>query len=106
MIDQAKEWKKAMESKYKSLEANHTRKFVPLWPDREPIQCKWVHKMKYHSDDTINRYNAHLVAKGFTQKHDIDYFETYSPVVKHISIRIMLANVGYCCYIQEDGEAI
>lgn len=74
MSDQAKESKKAMECEYESLEANHTWKLVPLPPGRKPVQCKWVYKIKYHSDGIINRYKAHLVAKGFTQKHGVDYF--------------------------------
>jgi hypothetical protein len=55
------------------------------------IDCKWVYKIKRKADDNLDRYKAHLGAKGFKQQYDIDYEETFSPVVKLATIRIMLS---------------
>ena len=54
------------------------------------IGCKWVYKVKLCLDDSIECFNAHLMAKGFHQTHGLDYFETFSPVVKPTTVRIIL----------------
>jgi len=61
-------------------------------PDGEkPIGCKWVFKVKHRSDGRVERFKGRLVAKGFSQRRGIDYFETYSPVVRFSSIRALIA---------------
>jgi len=54
------------------------------------VGCKWVFRIKRNSDGTVERYKARLVAKGFHQRPDIDYKETFSPVIKPTTIRIVL----------------
>ena len=54
------------------------------------IGCKWVYRLKYGLDGFIDKYKARLVAKGFHKIDGLDYFETFNPVVKPITIGIIL----------------
>ena len=83
------EWRKAMDEEMKSLHKNKTWELVRLPPGKRAIGCKWVFAKKEGS-----RYKARMVAKGYAQKEGIDYNEVFSPVVKHSSIRILLALVA------------
>lgn len=87
----AQQWKQAMDEEYESLTKNHTWQLVPLPPGRKAIGNKWVFKVKYHADGTVERYKARLVAKGYAQTHGIDYNETFAPVAKFTTIRSILA---------------
>ena len=70
--------------------SSHTWELVEFPPKVKPIGCKWVFKRKLKPDGTINKFKARLVAKGYKQKHNVDYFDTYSPVSRIASIRIYL----------------
>ena len=89
--DVSAEWKNAADSEYLSLLENNTWELVPLPSGRQAIGSRWVFKVKHTSDGTVKRFKARFVAKGYAQKPGIDYSETFSPVVKFQSIRVLLA---------------
>ena len=84
-------WKDAINEEMDSIMFNHTWEIVDLPPGSKAIGCKWVFRKKYHTDGTLNTFKARLVAKGYRQKEGIDYFDTYAPVARITSIRILFA---------------
>ncbi|KAJ9565416.1 hypothetical protein OSB04_001382 [Centaurea solstitialis] len=90
-VSQNKAWQKAMEEEITALEQNQTWELVPRPRDIKPISCKWVYKIKRRPDGSIERYKARLVARGFSQQYGLDYDETFSPVAKITTIRVLLA---------------
>lgn len=84
------EWKAAMEEELARLEQMQTWELVPRPPVRV-LGCTWKFRLKFDSVAKSYKFKARLVAQGFAQQHGFDYFETYSPVIKRKSIRLMFA---------------
>lgn len=90
-VIQFAEWRKAMQDELKALKDNHTWSIVPLPKGKQAIGCRWVYKTKYNLDGTVERHKARLVAKGYTQREGVDFLETFSPVAKPTTIKLVLA---------------
>jgi hypothetical protein len=84
-------WKHAMDVEFDALHRNKTWHLVPPQKGKNVIDCKWVYKIKRRPDEKIDRYKARLVVKGFKQRYDIDYEDTFSPMVKAATIRLVLS---------------
>lgn len=84
------QWHHAMKVEYDALQKNNTWSLVKLPSNMQAIGCKWVFRLKENPSDIVNKYKAILVAKGFHQKAGFDYAKTFSPVVKHVTLRIIL----------------
>jgi hypothetical protein len=89
---EAKHWIAAMKEELDSLNQNETWSLVEPPTNKRVIGCKWVFKRK--ADGSNVRYKARLVAKGYSQVQGVDFNEVFSPVVKHTSIRVLLALVA------------
>uniref|UniRef100_A0A803QNU0 Reverse transcriptase Ty1/copia-type domain-containing protein n=1 Tax=Cannabis sativa TaxID=3483 RepID=A0A803QNU0_CANSA len=86
-----KVWNKAMDTEIDALEANNTWIVVPLPPGQHVISNKWVYKIKYNPDGSVEHCKARLVAKGYTQQQGVDYFETYALVAKFNTLKLLFA---------------
>jgi Reverse transcriptase (RNA-dependent DNA polymerase) len=86
-----KEWVQAMQTEMNALEKNSTWEFVKLPKGKHVVGCKWVYSIKYNEKGEVERYKARLVAKGYTQTHGINFQETFSPVAKLNTIRVILS---------------
>lgn len=93
-IEQAftsKEWTLVAQQEYEALMKNHTWDLVPLPADRKAVGCKWLFKLKKNPDGTIAWYKGRLVVKGYLQEAGIDFQDTFSLVVKPMTIRVVLS---------------
>uniref|UniRef100_A0A803PM20 Reverse transcriptase Ty1/copia-type domain-containing protein n=1 Tax=Cannabis sativa TaxID=3483 RepID=A0A803PM20_CANSA len=84
-------WDNAMDKKIAALESNGTWNIVSLPASAHAIGCKWVYKIKYNADGSVERFKARLLAKGFSQQEGVDYNETFSLVTKLVSVKLILA---------------
>ena len=84
-----------MQDEMDSMASNRVWDLVELPNGARAIACKWVYKTKTDLLGNIKHYKARLVAKGFTQKEGLDYNETFSPISKKDSLRILMTLVAH-----------
>ena len=88
-------WYDVMKEEMKSMAKNQVWDLVELTKEVVAIDYKWVYKTKRHASDNIKRNKSRLIAKGLTQKEGIDYHETFSPVSKKDSFRIIITLITH-----------
>jgi hypothetical protein len=80
-----------MQEESDALTLNQTWTLVPSPPGANIVSGKWIFRHKFNSDGSLSRHKARWVVRGFSQQPGIDFDETFSPVVKPATIRIVLS---------------
>lgn len=80
-----------MVKEYQSILQNDVRDIVPRPKDKLVVSSKWLYKIKYASDGSIEKHKARFVARGFSQKVGIDYEEAFAPAARYTSVRTIIA---------------
>ena len=88
-----------MKEEITSLQKHETWEVFPCPPNKNIVSCKWVYRVKYNTDGKVTCYKARLIARGFTQVFGIDYTETFAPVTRLETIRML-----FTLAVQQDWE--
>ncbi|KAH9135158.1 hypothetical protein AeRB84_019310 [Aphanomyces euteiches] len=89
-----RDWIEATNTEYQAMLHNSVWELVPLPADRKALKCKWVWKAKYNADGSLERFKARLCLKGYLQIAGVDFTDTYAPVLRLDSLRLLCALVA------------
>ena len=84
-------WVDAMIEEYKSIVKNDVWEVVPRPAGKSVVTSRWLYKVKHAVDDSVDKYKARFLARGFTQNEGIDYDETFAPVARYTTIRTIIS---------------
>ncbi|CAM8956673.1 unnamed protein product [Rhodiola kirilowii] len=84
-------WKETINDEMDSIIGNNTWILVDIPPGHKPLGNKWIFPKKMKVDGTIDKFKARLVIQGFRQKYGMDYFDTYAPVARISTIKLLIA---------------
>ena len=84
-------WKQAMVEEIDALHSTGTWDLVPLPADKSLVGCHWVYTVKIGPNGGLDRLKARLVVKVYSQTYDSIYYDTFSPVAKMTSVRLLLS---------------
>jgi hypothetical protein len=88
-------WKAAMEREFSTLQSNHTWRLVDRLVGAHIISSKWVFTHKLKPDGSLDRYKECWVVRGFTECAGVDFSETFTSVVKPVTICTVLTIAAY-----------
>ncbi|KAI1006624.1 hypothetical protein K3495_g1602 [Podosphaera aphanis] len=104
---ESSQWRKAATEEFDSLQNKGAIEIIKrsqIPQNRKPMKCKWVFKKKYLANGDIEKYKARCTAKGFTQRHGIDYKETFAPTPRPETGRIMLVLAHQLSWHRRQGD--
>jgi len=87
-------WVDSMVEEHSSIMTNDVWEVVPRSEDRSIVGSKWIYKIKYAADDSVEKYKVRFVAKGYAQKEGVDYEETFAPIARYTSIWSVISLVA------------
>jgi hypothetical protein len=85
------QWKEAMVEEHQSIMKNEVWEIVPRPKEKLVVTSKWIYKIKHASDESVDKYKARFIARGFSQKEGEDYEETFASVARYTSIRAIIS---------------
>jgi hypothetical protein len=84
-------WRDSMMEEYNSIMKNDVWEVAPRPEGKSVVTSKWLYKLKHVADGSIEKYKDHFVARGFSQVEGVDYDETFAPVARYTSIRVVIS---------------
>ena len=84
-------WRKTMDAEIEAIERSDTWELTNLPTEAKKVGVKWVYKTKFNENGEVDKYKAQLVAKGYTQEHEVDYTEVSAPIARLDTIRVVIS---------------